>query len=132
MTNTVALSILAGVGAALIAVTVWLILRMRISPRERERRRRVAVNAHGRMTDGSVTEATAGNLFYTYSVAGVEYTTSQDVSDLTDMLPLGPEHYIGCTVTVKYSTKNPANSIVVCEEWTGLRTHSLPLRLNRD
>ena len=86
------------------------------------------INAHGRMTDGSVTEATPDNLFYMYSVAGVEYMTSQDVSDLSAMLPLGPEHYIGCTVSVKYSTQNPANSIVVCEEWTGLRTQSLPLR----
>lgn len=133
MTDTVALSLLAALAAALIFATVVMIRRMRISPRERERRRRLAIQAHGRMTDGNITEATAQTIFYAYSVAGVGYATSQDISDLADALPLGPEEYIGSTVSVKYSTQNPADSIVVCEEWSGLRTRAVgPRTQNSD
>jgi hypothetical protein len=106
---------------ALIALGLWLFLR-RESPRERERRRRLFVNARGRLADGSITEATETAIFYTYSVGGVEYATSQDVGDLRSMFTVAPERLIGGPVTVKYATQNPANSIVVCEEWSGLRS----------
>lgn len=122
VTDTVALTILAAVAAVLIALTVWLIRRFRISPGERERRRRLFVNARGRITDGNVTEANGETILYSYSVAGVGYTTSQDIRDLVNAIPGPPEEYVGCTVSVKYSRQNPANSIVVCEEWTGLRS----------
>jgi hypothetical protein len=122
VTDTVALSILAAVAAVLIALAVWLIRRFRITPGERERRRRLAVNATGRITDGNITEANTEIIFYDYSVAGVEYATSQDITDLAAALQAAPEEYVGCTVSVKYSTQNPANSIVVCEQWSGLRS----------
>jgi len=37
------------------------------------------------------------------------------------LMPPGPQRLIGA-VTLKYSPRNAANSIVVCEEWSGLRT----------
>ena len=106
---------------ALIALGLWLFLR-RESPREREKRRRLFVNARGRLADGSITEASDTAIFYNYSVGGVEYATSQDVGDLRATFTVAPERLIGGPVTVKYATQNPANSIVVCEEWSGLRS----------
>ena len=39
----------------------------------------------------------------------------------TKQLPAEPDRLIG-VVSLKYSPKNPANSILICEEWSGLRT----------
>ena len=62
-------------------------------------------------------------IYYEYAVAGVAYRTSQDVGQLSQFLPPDPESLIG-PVTLKYSPRNPANSIVLCEVWSGLRTTS--------
>lgn len=121
------LVILALFAAALIALVVWLLLRMRISPQERERRRRSAVNAFGRLADGNVTEANDETIFYSYSVGGVAYSAAQDITDLRDAMPASLEQFIGCPVTVKYATHNAFNSIVVCETWSGLRMPAPPL-----
>jgi hypothetical protein len=107
--------------AALIAVVLWIVLH-RDNPRERERRRRLEVNARGRLADGNITEATDTSIFYSYSVGGVEYATSQDIDELRATLKVEPERLIGSPVTVKYAMQNPANSIVVCEEWSGLHS----------
>ena len=58
-------------------------------------------------------------VFYSYAVRGVEYTASQDVSRLADRLP-NDLSAMGA-VSVKYDPRNPANSIVIAEEWSGLR-----------
>jgi hypothetical protein len=39
---------------------------------------------------------------------------------LRDLLPAEPERLIGWS-GMKYSSNNPANSILICEEWSGLR-----------
>ena len=121
MPQILPLIILASSAVALIALGLWLFLR-RESPREREKRRRLSVNARGRLADGSITEASDTAIFYTYSVGGVEYATLQDVGDLRSTFTVAPERLIGGPVTVKYAMQNPANSIVVCEEWSGLRS----------
>jgi hypothetical protein len=54
----------------------------------------------------------------------VAYSTGQDISELRELLPADPERLIG-PVTLKYSPKNPANSIVLCERWSGLRVRTL-------
>ena len=51
---------------------------------------------------------------------GHRYTTSQDASEFKDQLPSETATLIGPTA-MKYSSKNPANSILICEEWSGLR-----------
>lgn len=107
--------------AGLLALAVRIVYRTRRNPREREKRRRLAVHAHGRLADGTITEADETAIFYTYSVGGVEYATSQDVAELRETISIAPEQMIGCPVTVKYAMRNPANSIVICEEWSGLR-----------
>jgi hypothetical protein len=53
----------------------------------------------------------------------VEYTASQDISKLRDRLPEDPQTWIG-PVTIKYLPRNPANSIVVCEDWSGFRQNN--------
>ena len=102
---------------ALMGYRAW--QKSRISPQERERMRRAALVASGKMGDATLTEIREGLLFYAYIVRGVEYTASQDVTQLKERIPadlssLGP-------VALRYDPKNPANSIVVAEQWSGLR-----------
>ncbi len=92
----------------------------RVPPEERERRRRASLVAGGKITDATLVEIREDALFYSYLVRGLEYTASQDVTALKDKMPDGLSLGIG-PVSVRYDAKNPANSIVVAEEWTGLR-----------
>lgn len=121
MSDKFTLSILGAAALALLALLTWIVFRIRRNPREREKRRRLAVNARGRLADGLITEADETAIFYSYSAGGVDYVTSQEIGEIRDLIRLRPEQLIGTTVTVKYAMKNPANSIVVCEEWSGLR-----------
>lgn len=102
---------------AAIGVRAW--LRVRIPPEERERRRRLMLLTAGKMGDANLVEIHDGLLIYSYAVRGVEYTASQDVSGLLPFVPgdigsLGP-------IGVRYDPRNPANSIVLAEKWSGLR-----------
>ena len=91
----------------------------RVTPEERERRRRADLAAFGKMGDATLVDYRGNNLFYSYLVRGVEYTASQDVSSLQDLMPTSLT--IEGAVAVKYDARNPANSIVVAERWSGLR-----------
>ena len=120
------LAVLAALALALIAIGVWIALRVAAkSPEKRERRRRLHVNKVGRLGDALVTEASDGFFYYNYSVQGVEYSASQDISALRGLLPAEPQRMVG-VAHLKYSPKNPANSILICEEWSGLRAASEP------
>lgn len=94
--------------------------RLLKNPEKREKKRRLYVNRQGRVGDGFITEATETTIYYTYALRGVQYETSQDIAVLRDYLPAEPERLIG-QVHVKYLVNNPENSILLCEEWTGLR-----------
>ena len=96
---------------------------MQANPEKRERKRRMELHQRGRLGDALITEATDAMLYYSYSVRGVQYEASQDVSTLRDLLPPEPERLIG-PASLKYSTRNPGNSILICEEWSGLRAPS--------
>jgi hypothetical protein len=109
---------LAAASFAALGVVVWMYSR-RLSPEERERQRRLDVNRHARTYEGLITDADRDIIHYTYEVRGVEYYTAQDVRPLRDLLPADPERLIG-SVGVKFDPNNPANSIVLCEEWSGL------------
>jgi len=95
----------------------------RRSPEKRERHRRLDIHRHGRLSEALVTEVSASDalVYYTYSVQGVQYSASQDVAALRDKLPENLGRLVG-SANLKYSVKNPANSILVCEEWSGVRT----------
>jgi len=114
--------------AALLAVLVILLIaigirawrRSRLSPDEIERRRRRMLLARGKMGDASLVDIRGDLLVYSYDVRGVEYTASQDISSLREFLPPGSGMPAG-PVLVRYDARNPANSIVLAEEWSGLR-----------
>lgn len=107
------------VSAGLLCLAVWIVYQRRMTPAERERRRRALVNKTQRTAEALVTEATAEMIHFQYELRGVRYFASQDVSVLGAYLPGDVTRLIG-PVSVKYDPRNPANSIVVCEEWTGL------------
>jgi hypothetical protein len=114
---TIALAIVLVTLLATVGYRRW--LRSRVSPEEKERRRRAWLVATGKMGDAVLVEMRDTLLFYTYAVRGVEYTASQDIAPLAAKLPPGLSP--NGAVSIKYDPRNPANSIVVAEEWSGLR-----------
>ncbi len=94
--------------------------RFRSTPGERERKRRLTLHHEGRLADANVTDIGDAAVYYAYTVRGVEYSASQDISALHDRLPQDPTRLLGPAM-LKYDPGNPANSIVLCEEWSGLR-----------
>ncbi|MDQ6665705.1 MAG: hypothetical protein M3Z23_15100, partial [Acidobacteriota bacterium] len=65
-------------------------------------------------------ELQANVIEYSYHARGVGYTAWQDLSSLQAYLPEDRWSVVG-PVSVKYDPRNPANSIVLCEQWSGLR-----------
>lgn len=105
---------------AAICLAIFVIRRKRPTAEELERRRRLAVYTHGRIIDGLVTDIDGDIIHFAYSVNGADYRATQNVSSVRGKLPPAPHRAIG-PATLKYMVRNPANSIVVCEEWSGLR-----------
>lgn len=103
-----------------LAATAYALGRRRLPPEALERLRRANVNARGRMAGAVVIDFSDDQLYYSYSVGGVEYTAAQDISSVRDRLPADPADLSG-TATVKYLPGNPADSIVISEDWTGVR-----------
>jgi hypothetical protein len=103
----------------LLALAIWIVFQRRLTPAEKERRRRLAINQSRRTVEGFITEADAEIIHYQYELSGVTYFASQEVSALTGLLPADPARLIG-PVSVKYDPRNPPNSILLCEEWSGL------------
>jgi hypothetical protein len=108
---------------ALIAAGVWIAWRVRRNAGDRERRRRLEVNARGRLGEATITDISGDIVYYSYTVHAVVYEGSQDISQLRSLIHVDPQRMIG-PVSMKYSPRNPANSIVICEEWSGLRGNS--------
>jgi hypothetical protein len=113
----IALAVVLAVLLAHFAYSAW--KRSRIAPEERERQRRLGLVAAGQICDASLVEIRDDLVFYSYAVRGVEYTASQDISRLGQRIPA--DLLAMSSVSVKYDPRNPANSIVIAEEWTGLR-----------
>jgi hypothetical protein len=118
---------IAGVGV-LFGAQAWARSR-RKTPDQRERERRMRISEMGRITDGTVIDVNemqmngSGELqllIYHYDVAGVSYEASQDVSSLRHMVDLHSCR-AGLMTSIKYDPGNPGNSIVISENWTGLR-----------
>jgi hypothetical protein len=97
---------------------------------ELERERRAWLEGTGRITDGTVIDVqelpaaanrgSAVMLIYQYDVAGVSYECSQDVTQLRHWINLHSCR-LGLHTSVKYDPQNPGNSLVVSENWMGLR-----------
>jgi hypothetical protein len=115
--------ILIALAAILVAALVLLGYRAwqrsRVTAEERERRRCAWLVATGKITDATLVEIRENLVFYCYGVRGVEYTASQDIARL---LEKAAADFSGVSaMSVKYDPRNPANSIVMAEEWSGLR-----------
>ena len=138
--------VIAAVGfsvAAGIGVASYLLARRKPTAEEIERERRELLANSGRITDGTIMdtmimEARQGDsvaevdsvndsvpapsiIVYNYRIAGVTYECAQDVSALADRV-LGIRTDL--PIQVRYSPRNPGNSIVVAESWSGLRLKS--------
>jgi hypothetical protein len=113
----VAMAAVLVVALALLGYRVW--QRSRVTPEERERRRCAHLVAVGKISDATLVEIRENLVFYSYLVRGVEYTASQDLSRFVGEVAMD---FSGVSaMSVKYDPRNPANSIVVAEEWSGLR-----------
>jgi hypothetical protein len=64
-------------------------------------------------------------LHYRYDIAGVTYECAQDLIYLKDSIAVDPS-VLGMPASVRYDPKNPANSIIVAETWSGLHHHGRP------
>lgn len=117
-------------GTAAAAAGVWQWIRShRMTPEQRERQRRQRLSQIGRICDGTVLdvqEISANGhgptqlLIYSYDVGGVSYESSQDVTHLREIVDINSCR-LGLSSSVRYDPRNPGNSIVVSEAWTGLR-----------
>jgi len=112
--------ILLAIGAAAVALVAHRLLRRQPGAEELERQRRELIHQAGKLGDGEIIDVDGLVLVYSYAVAGVNYTVSQDATALEALLPADRMSLVG-PVLVKFLPRNPANSIVLCEEWTGLR-----------
>lgn len=73
------------VGIAALGAGAWVLIgavRARRNPDELERRRRIKVHVVGRMGEAMVQQADEQTLHYCYQIAGVSYSTSQDIGRL--------------------------------------------------
>ncbi len=133
--GTVAVSLLCMGGAA-----AYLALRRKPTAEEMERERRAQLVRVGRIIDGTIldisefdTEAGLPNevrfILYKYEIGGVEYECSQDVSTLRDHVKIEDLH-LGFPCSVRYDIHRPENSVVIAENWSGLRNtaDSVPVR----
>ena len=113
--------IIGAVSLPVVAAGIYIAVRLRRKPKDKEKLRRIEVNANGRLGDATITDITDDAIIYEYSVGGLTYTASQDISQLRELIPADSHRLIGRPASFKYSTHNPANSILLCEEWSGLR-----------
>lgn len=119
-------------GAAAIGGYTWYTLtRVKPTPEEIETARRDFLANSGRIVDGSIIETrwaesdseanpviTPHTLIYSYSIGGVTYECAQDVTPLPERVRLVRTDL---PIQVRFDPRNPGDSIVVAESWSGLR-----------
>lgn len=98
-------------------------VRYRIDPTMKEKTRRSVLHRTGRVAEGMILDLDDISIYYHYTVNGVPYSTAQNFSAIEICLPENRNLVIG-EVSVKYAANNPANSIVVCEQWSGFKASS--------
>ena len=118
--------------AACATFTIWLLRHHRPTADELERLRRNALARSGRLVDGMLLDickmdgedgTTRTMLVFSYRIGGVDYECSQDITTIVGTVFPGLLR-AGFPCTVRYRQGSPQDSIVVSEEWSGLRTAS--------
>lgn len=108
----------------------WLLRGGRKTPEAREQERRLRLSRSGRIIDGTIIDvheipgepSPTQLLIYQYDVAGVSYECSQDVTDLHQFFDLHTCR-LGLPASIKYDLHNPGNSVLISEEWSGVRKY---------
>ena len=135
-----------GGAIAALAMIAYAFFHPAVDPEETERKRRLHLNQIGRIAEGQVVELVEHppeakearkRLFggsarplearrprhlvsYSYSISGVSYHTAQDITGLEGQIRF--ERLVaGQPASVKYDTANPSDSIIVADDWSGLR-----------
>ncbi len=135
------LATMAAAVACLGGVAWYMTTRTRTSEAELERIRRQDLVLGGRIIDGTVLDVTELDpyeakrpegmqlILYKYEIAGVSYECSQDITHLNDLIQIN-DIRVGFPCSVRYDTRQPENSIVIAENWIGLRdtANSVPVR----
>jgi hypothetical protein len=137
--------LIAGVGVAAILMIGYSFFRTEESPAIVERKRRLHLNQIGRIAEGQIVEFAEhppesqperktlfrGNapppdnqprhlVSYSYAISGVTYHTAQDITGLQSQIRF--ERLVaGQPASVKYDPSNPTDSILVADDWSGLR-----------
>lgn len=135
--------VLGGLGAAVLCIggaIAWVALRKRPTEEELERLRRQQLVKVGRIIDGTILDISdvdaseSGReggmqlILYKYEIAGVVYECSQEVTHLKDLVNIY-ECRLSFPCSVRYDPHRPTNSIIVAENWSGLRdtANSVPV-----
>lgn len=122
------LFVIAGGGAVLAWGTAQWIRAHRKSAEQIERERRRRLCQFGRICDGNVldvqeveaNDGTAQFIVYNYEIGGVSYHASQDITHLRQFVDVN-SCKLGLATSVRYNPQNPGDSIVIAEDWKGLR-----------
>jgi hypothetical protein len=135
-----------GAAVAAIAMIAYAFFRPEENPEEIERKRRLHLNQIGRIAEGQVVELVAHTpepreknkgLFgsrprpltnlnprqlvsYSYAISGVTYHTAQDITGLESQIRFD-KLAAGQPASIKYDPSNPTDSILVADDWSGLR-----------
>jgi hypothetical protein len=131
---------------AAIAMVAYAFFRPTEAPQNLERKRRLQLNQIGRIAEGHVVDVVEHppeeppkpkGLFgsrapvvvdnrprhlvsYSYAISGVTYHTSQDITGLESQIKF--ERLVtGQPASIKYDPANPTDSIIVADDWSGLR-----------
>jgi hypothetical protein len=134
--------------AAIAALTMiaYAFMRPEEAPEEVERKRRLHLNQIGRIAEGQVVDlmenppeppAPKKTVFgprapalppngprrlvsYSYAISGVTYHTAQDITGLEGQVRFD-RLVTGQPASIKYDPANPSDSILVADDWSGLR-----------
>jgi hypothetical protein len=135
-----------GGSLAALAMIAYAFVRPAVNPEEEERKRRLHLNLIGRIAEGQVIELAeheappveeTRKLFgsrprpvadarprrlvsYSYAISGVTYQTAQDITGLESQVR-AERLVAGHPASVKYDPSNPSDSILVADDWSGIR-----------